>query len=1057
MDSLRVSADEARRAYDNETAIHYYTLALQYAASQPGLLDAAGTYELLAGREVCHGLLGQYLEQQADLDEMSRLAKELDDPARQVRVVNSQVMLDNVLGNYIEAQYIAKSALALARSIQDRALEADCLTSLGVTFNSLGDYARTQACHEHALRIRRELGDRRGEALSLRRLGYCLTDTGETVLALEYIEQSYEIYRSLGDLQGQADSLNSLGIITKDKARARSYYEQSLGLYETIGDQIGQANLLNNLALVYWNLGIYTKARQYIEKAVHSARRLLGRSSLASFLESLGRVYVELEEYQRAREALEEGRSLSREIGDRLSETTYLMMLGRVAFAGGEYAQARELFQSACDMQREMGTQGYLVTSLAWLGTCCLALGDWMAAEEFTREAVVQVGQVGRVSEYPLQDVWWLRYKVLAAPERRTLGEDPAPDPETFECLWRAHQALLDGIETLSDDGLRRNYLNKVKINREILFEWARLVEANQGAGAKDQAEKIFQAVQGSASPPERMRDRLKRLLDISLQMNSTLNPETLLDFVMDNLIELCGAERGFLALVSGDGSLESQVERGLGLRDLRSTGSGPAKESIDKALLSRMPVLLEDTAQDDPILLRRSVLCLPLLRHSELQGLIYLDTPVLSGRFSTSDVDFLSIFASQAATAIENARLFGERERRITELSILDEIGRLLSSTLDLNELLETVHQQVGRMFDATNFYIATYQEGDSEWTSAFRVENGVRQPVQRRKLGLGLTGYILRNREPILICSGAESHNFKAAHGIPPVGDQAKSWMGVPLIAADRVVGVMAIQSYEQENLYDFQALNLFLTIASQVAIAIRNTRLYDEISRANRELESFSYSVSHDLRAPLRAINGFSHVLLEDHAGQLDANGQAYLKRIGDASHHMGQLIDDMLRLSRVTRAEIHRQPVDLSDLARSILADFCGAHPGRRVEVSVMPGLLVNADPNLMRILLQNLLGNAWKFTQKQVNVKIEFGAIKKDEHQVYYVRDNGAGFDMAYVDKLFGAFQRLHDAAEFEGTGIGLATVQRIIHRHGGLVWAEGAVGQGATFFFTLAG
>ena len=221
------------------------------------------------------------------------------------------------------------------------------------------------------------------------------------------------------------------------------------------------------------------------------------------------------------------------------------------------------------------------------------------------------------------------------------------------------------------------------------------------------------------------------------------------------------------------------------------------------------------------------------------------------------------------------------------------------------------------------------------------------------------------------------------------------------------------------------------------------------------ANRELEAFSYSVSHDLRAPLRAIDGFSQALLEDYADRLDATGKDYLQRVRTGSQRMAQLIDDMLKLSRVTRAELRREEVDLSALAREIAAELLRAQPGREVEFTVASGLRAHGDPKLLRIALENLLGNAWKFTGKRSGARIEFGMTHRDGGADYFVRDNGVGFDMAYADKLFGAFQRLHDSREFPGTGIGLATVQRVIHRHGGKVWAEGEVARGATFNFTL--
>jgi light-regulated signal transduction histidine kinase (bacteriophytochrome) len=225
--------------------------------------------------------------------------------------------------------------------------------------------------------------------------------------------------------------------------------------------------------------------------------------------------------------------------------------------------------------------------------------------------------------------------------------------------------------------------------------------------------------------------------------------------------------------------------------------------------------------------------------------------------------------------------------------------------------------------------------------------------------------------------------------------------------------------------------------------------------ELEGANRELSAFSYSVSHDLRAPLRAIDGFSQALLEDCADRLDSVGKDYLDRICAASQRMAQLIDDLLNLSRLTRSVMAKEPVNLSALAHSITADLQKTEPERRVDITIDENLTATGDGHLLRIALENLLGNAWKFTGKCAQPKIHFGVAQNNGTPTYYIGDNGAGFDMAYMSKLFGPFQRLHSMTEFKGTGIGLATVQRIIHRHGGQVWAEAQVGKGATFYFTL--
>lgn len=241
--------------------------------------------------------------------------------------------------------------------------------------------------------------------------------------------------------------------------------------------------------------------------------------------------------------------------------------------------------------------------------------------------------------------------------------------------------------------------------------------------------------------------------------------------------------------------------------------------------------------------------------------------------------------------------------------------------------------------------------------------------------------------------------------------------------------------------------------------VALRRSDEELRQRISQLtvlNRELEAFSYSVSHDLRAPLRAINGFSQALSEDFSDALPSDAQDYLKRIRAASQRMGHQIDDMLMLSRVTRSDMSLKPIDITDISTQIIEELVLLEPNRKARVMIEPNLTAQADQNLVELLLQNLIGNAWKFTNRKEIAQIEVGTLGETPTTVYYVKDNGAGFDPKYAEKLFTAFQRLHAATDFDGSGIGLATAQRIVHRHGGRIWAEGKPNDGATFYFTLA-
>ncbi len=318
----------------------------------------------------------------------------------------------------------------------------------------------------------------------------------------------------------------------------------------------------------------------------------------------------------------------------------------------------------------------------------------------------------------------------------------------------------------------------------------------------------------------------------------------------------------------------------------------------------------------------------------------------------------------------------------------------------------------------------------------------------------------------------------DFDALPELPPAlraGRDAglRATVVVPLLAGGQWIGILGLSSRTAHAL-DAVDPRLLQEVADQLAIALTQARLREALRRerdlletrvaertaaleeANAELDAFAYSVSHDLRAPLRAMDGFSRAILEDAADRLDDDGRDCLGRIRGAAREMAQLIEDLLALSRVSRAEMRREAVDLSALAQAVGNELRASQLDRAVDLSVEPGLAAHGDPSLLRSVLRNLLGNAWKFTGKAAAPRVEFGRIPRDGETAYFVRDNGAGFDMAYSAKLFAPFQRLHSAAEFPGTGVGLATVARIVRRHGGRAWAEGVPGRGATFYFTLS-
>jgi len=419
------------------------------------------------------------------------------------------------------------------------------------------------------------------------------------------------------------------------------------------------------------------------------------------------------------------------------------------------------------------------------------------------------------------------------------------------------------------------------------------------------------------------------------------------------------------------------------------------------------------------------------------------------------------------------------ELETTNRRLGALVEVTERLASERDPERLLEGVARAARGVVGARHAMIAVRTNGNGTWQ--FVLTSGLAPDIAASMTGRPVTdgalGRLL-NAETQMRLTAAEMAAVPT--GLPAGYPASDSLLAVRVASPQRIYGWLCLTGKLGAAEFSSSDARLAATIASLAGRVYENGSLYREVVRtaeqlgalndnlehrvaertaqldvAMRELESFSYSVSHDLRSPLRHIEGFASALLEDHAAELSAEGQRYLDRIHAGTQRMSQLIDDLLHLARVARHDMRHTRISLSDLATSVVAELRAAAPARTVTVEIAPDLSADGDAHLARILLVNLLGNAWKYTSKRADGHIVFGATQHDRERVYFVRDNGAGFDPAFLDRLFIPFKRLHSASEFEGTGIGLAIVQRIVTRHGGRVWAEGAPNRGATFYFTL--
>ncbi len=596
----------------------------------------------------------------------------------------------------------------------------------------------------------------------------------------------------------------------------------------------------------------------------------------------------------------------------------------------------------------------------------------------------------------------------------------------------------------------------------------------------------------------------LSTLYAVATVVSQSLDVDFILRRVMRKVLEIFDFDAARIYLYDEvSKELRLLAHRGFPNNLILPNSYKPGQGILGRVFEGGVPILFEDI-QTDPkfrqmayegILQRagyRGSFGIPIRVKEKRVGVINFVSKSVQ-QFSSSEVQLIHSIANHVGIAVENAKLFEEVKRKSQELEALVKINRDIAALLDRDVLLPRIAEEARRILktEGANFRLI---EGDflEHYNSLNGEDVGFRP---RLRLSESLTGKIIKENCVVVIRHVAEDPSIIEEHRERLRKAGFNAYIGVPLQVGGRVIGAINLYTKEERE-FSKEDINLISAFADQAAIAVENSQLFErsksqalqlqrdvlelrqareeirklnegleqrvhqrtaELEAANRELDSFSYSVSHDLRAPLRAINGFSRILLEEHASKLAPESQRYLRVVHDNAQQMGCLIDDLLTFSRLGRQPVKKQSVAPAELVHEVLKDLCSEQDGRRIEIAIGDLPVCQGDPALLKLVFVNLLSNAFKFTRRREVAAIEIGCREEGGERIYYVRDNGVAFDEQYADKLFGIFQRLHRAEDYEGTGVGLATVQRVIQGHGGRVWAEAEVDKGATFYFTLEG
>ncbi|MBP1701616.1 MAG: hypothetical protein H6Q38_723 [Chloroflexi bacterium] len=807
---LRKQAEQAIAAHQHAEAVRSLTLALEalHHSRRPKPLEE---YELLSMRADSHFQNADLQERAADLQVMLDLAQQMGDLHRQADSTNRLIRAWLTLGNTQEASAHLDTTLHIAQELGDPELVADAFLSHCHFNYDMGNLGQALSQAEEALRLYRQTGNIAGQIDCLLRQAGVQHRVGESESAIQTTQEAVRLSQEYGERWLEALSLNSLGVFSPNLADRRNFYEQALEIFREISNQQGISMAVNNLCLVYEGLGLYETAREYGEQIVAIDRQRGNTRDIGADTESLGRVYLGLNLLDQADRVFEESRAILERMQDYPTASLALLGLGRSALLRGDPDVAIRYIQQAIAYPIGEDVNPNLAILEAWLGAACLAAGNLSSALQNTGEAAHKLDIAGTiVGEYPASHIPWWRYQALKA--QLEADADSVDQALARQTLALAHEAMLADIATLSDAGLRRNYLNKVPINRQITLEYSRL-RPERGELRTEEA-----AWQGN------LQAQLRRLLSIGVRMNEPRQVDELLDFIVAQLIELTGAERLFIVLVDAQGLRHLAAAYGFNASEQLQVVSDyrPVLDELSRSMHPRLELLPNGLSR----------MASPLRARDREPGAIVVETDAVFGPFSETDLDLLAAFANQA---------------------ILNSLGEAMAKTLDVKTVTHIVGDKVRDIFNVDVVGIELLDTHTNLVHMLYEYDKGEGGYVDYYEpfpLGVGLTSQVIHSRQPLL-CNTLEEQVEKGSY-LPTwmedigSGVSTQTWLGVPIIAGDptastgqKVLGIVVVSDY-RPHAFNENHVRLLGTLASNMGVALENARLFEETQRLLKETE-------------------------------------------------------------------------------------------------------------------------------------------------------------------------------------------------------------------------